>query len=83
MGRSPYRVLALFFALHLESRVPRVDGTHTVESIPAGTCCTRDACIRWKFPVNILIFLQCNKLREKIISQSQGELEMLKLLCEG
>jgi hypothetical protein len=72
-----------FISMHLESRVHTVDVTHTVEALPTGARYTQVAGIRWKFPVNIMIILQSNKLREKIISQSQGELEKLKQLCEG
>ncbi len=76
---EPGRLLSM----HLESRLHTVDVTHTVEALPSGARCKQDASIHWKFPVNIMIFLQGKKLREKIISQSQGELEKLKQFCEG
>jgi len=70
-------------SMHLESRLHTVDVSHVVEALPGAARYTQDASIRWKFPVNVMIFLQGKKLRDKIISQSRGELEKLKLLCEG
>ena len=72
-----------FLSMHLESRVHTVDVTHTVEATPAGSRCSQEACIRWKFPVSILIALQCGQLKKKILAQSREEMARLKQFCEG
>ena len=78
-GYDPGRSISM----HLESRLHTDDVSHVVEALPGGARYTQDASIRWKFPVNVMIFLQGKKLRDKIISQSRGELEKLKQFCEG
>ena len=78
-GYEPGRTLSM----HLESRVHTVDVLHSVEAIPTGARYTQDACIRWKFPVSILIALQGGQLKKKILAQSRREMARLKHLCEG
>jgi hypothetical protein len=66
---------------HLESKVNIVDVTYHIE--PNGnTRITQDACIRWKFPINVISIFAASKFKQNLLSQAAGEFGALKRLCE-
>jgi len=69
-------------SFHLESKIHIVDTTFSIQSGEDGSEFSAEWTIRWKFPVNLIHFFAGNKIKRKIIKQSEAEFVELKRLCE-
>ncbi len=70
-------------SFHLTSKVNIVDVEYCIEGAHDGVRLTENANIQWKFPVNIFSAIVGDRLKQKIIAQSEEEFGKLKQLVES
>jgi uncharacterized protein YndB with AHSA1/START domain len=70
-------------SFHLTSKVNIVDVEYCIEGTHDGVRLTENANIQWKFPVNIFSAIVGDRLKQKIVAQSQKEFGKLKQLVES
>ena len=66
----------------LESRIHKFHVNYSVAGDLNKSKVTVDSNIKWKFPMNIIIFIVGKKIKTNILSQTKSELSELKKLCE-
>jgi len=69
-------------ALHLNSKIHKVDVSYAIQSTSKGSTVTMESKIRWKFPMNIMSVFIGRKIKDNILKQTEAEFAELANLCE-